>query len=505
MKRFVLLFILQIFIFGTVVADVTGGDKYLNSDLVIQTGEKYMPDSLIVMGDAKIQNNGLFETNVFVGDGVRLYLENHAVVNSGFNLGNDARIIQVIKDNADMVGVKFNVGYDVLVDGADGLALGSVLEFATDADVLHLRDSVLDINDVVGTISRNIEISGDVVLRANDFSRFYNVPFLENASGVGTVRLYGGTGDPLFADVVRFDDNKLYFGRVRETDYVKIFNDGRGVFLNNLRVNNPNDGLLGAMDMADSMDALRHIMMRSVRFNPGLLRDVIGVVNSVNMMGYNFDTGAGANVIVADDFNSYGLNFSVYENLTDNFAGMVSLRIGNIEYENWLDKFDGNYFGGDVAFWWDLSDKIWVRAIGGLTYGVFDTGRVFYDDKILNSPDVLAGFLYTDFGYDFDLFDMLKLRLWGGVENNLYVVSGVDYSDRALRGGMSVGCSVDMMGIRYDYNVGLDANTDSKIGVFGRIGFWSDMDAIGGDATAGVMRMFDMLAYKVALNVRWMF
>ncbi len=505
MKWFVSFFVLLILNFDAVAADVFAGDKYLSSDLVVHNGERYMPDSVHITDDIKIENNGLFQTEVFVDDGVRLYLENHAVINSSFNLGSDARIIQVINDNADMVGVKFNVGYDVLVDGADGLALSNVLEFATDADVLHLRDSVLDINDIAGTISRNIEIGGDVVLRANDFSRFYDVPFLENASGVGTVRLYGGAGDPLFADVVRFEDNKLYFGRVRETDYVKIFNDGCGAFLNDLRINNPNDSLLGAMDRADNMDALRHIMMRSVRFNPGVLQDVIGVVNSVNMMGYIFDTAAGANVIIADDFNSYGAKFSVHENLTDNISGAVSLRIGNIEYENWLDKFDGNYFGGDISFGWDLSDKIWLRAIGGLTYGIFDTGRVFYDNKVMNSPDVLAGFLYADFGYDFDLFDMLKLRLWGGVENNFYVVSGVDYYDSALHGGMSVGWSVDMMGIRYDYSAGMDTNTDSKIGVFGRIGFWSDMDAIGGDATAGVMHVFDMLAYKVALNMRWMF
>lgn len=505
MKWFALFLFLLFSNFDAMAADVFAGDKYLNSNLVVHNGERYMPDSVHITDDIKIENNGMFQTDVFVDDGVRLYLENHAVINSSFNLGSDARIIQVIKDKADMVGAEFNVGYDVLVNGADGLALYSVLEFATDADILHLRDSVLDINDVTGTISRNIEIGGDVVLRANDFSRFYDVPFLENVSGMGIIRLYGGTSDPLFADIVRFEDNKLFFGRVRETDYVKIFNDGYGAFLNDLRVNNPNDGLLGAMDRADSMDALRHIMMRSVRFNPGVLRDVIGVINSVNMMGYNFDTGAGANAIIADDFNSYGVNFSVHKKLTDNFTGMASLRIGNVEYENWLDKFDGNYFGGDVSFGLDLSDKIWVRAIGGLTYGVFDTGRVFYENKVVNSPDVLAGFLYTDFGYDFDLFDMLKLRLWGGVENNLYVVSGVDYYDRALRGGMSVGGSVDMMGIRYDYDVGVDANTDSKIGVFGRIGFWSDMDAIGGDATAGVMHVFDTLAYKVAFNLRWMF
>lgn len=505
MKWFALFLFLLFSNFDAMAADVFAGDKYLNSDLVVHNGERYMPDSVHITDDIKIENNGMFQTDVFVDDGVRLYLENHAVINSSFNLGSDARIIQVIKDKADMVSVEFNVGYDVLVDGADGLALYSVLEFATDADILHLRDSVLDINDVTGTISRNIEIGGDVVLWANDFSRFYDVPFLENVSGMGTIRLYGGTSDPLFADVVRFEDNKLYFGRVRETDYVKIFNDGYGAFLNDLRINNPNDALLDAMDRADSMDALRHIIMCSVRFNPGVLRDVIGVVNSVNMMGHIFDTAAGANVIIADDFNSYGAKFSVHKKLTDNFTGMASLRIGNVEYENWLDKFDGNYFGGDVSFGWDLSDKIWVRAIGGLTYGVFDTGRVFYENKVVNSPDVLAGFLYTDFGYDFDLFDMLKLRLLGGVENNLYVVSGVDYYDRALRGGMSVGCSVDMMGIRYDYDVGLDANTDSKIGVFGRIGFWSDMDAIGGDATVGVMRVFDTLAYKVALNMRWMF
>ena len=215
MKQLVLFLFLLLSNFGAMAADVFAGDKYLSSNLVVHNGESYMPDSVHITDDIKIENNGLFQTDVFVDAGVRLYLENHAVINSSFNLGSDARIIQVINDSADMVGVKFNVGYDVLVDGADGLALSNVLEFATDADVLHLRDSVLDINDIAGTISGNIEIGGDVVLRANDFSRFYDVPFLENASGVGTIRLYGGAGDPLFANVVRFEDNKLYFHILR--------------------------------------------------------------------------------------------------------------------------------------------------------------------------------------------------------------------------------------------------------------------------------------------------
>lgn len=502
MKRFMLFLALLFLNFDAIAFDVFGGNKYLYSNFVVHYAEKYMPDSVHITDDIKIENNGLFQTDVFVDDGVRLYIENHAVIHSNFDLGNNARIIQVVNDNADMVSVEFNVGYDVLVDEADGLALDGVLEFATNADVLHLRDSVLDINNVAGTISRNVEIGGDVVLQANDFSGFYDVPFLENVSGVGTVRLYGGAGDPLFADVVRFEDNKLYFGRVREMDYMKIFNDERGVLLNDWRVTNPKDNLLNVMDEADSMDALRNIMMQSVRFNPGVLRDVIAVINFANVMDYNFDAGAGVAAVLSDDFNSYGLKISVRENLTDDFAGAISLRIGNVEYENWLDKFDGNYFGGDVYFGWDLSDKVWARAIGGLTYGIFDTGRVFYDNKVVDSPDVLAGFLYADFGYDFDFFDVLNLRLWGGVENNLYVVSGVDYYDFAVRGGVVVGRSVDMMGIRYDYNVGIEANTDSKISAYGRIGFWSDMDAIGGDATFGVMRVFDTLAYKVALNVQ---
>ena len=101
-----------------------------------------------------------------------------------------------------------------------------------------------------------------------------------------------------------------------------------------------------------------------------------------------------------------------------------------------------------------------------------------------------------------NIFEVFDLSVWGGVENNFYAVDNAGEFECAMRLGGAINKSVELMGFGYSYAVGVDVNTDARVSFLGRIGFWSEMDMIGGDATFNVMHVFDMSVYKLTLNAR---
>ena len=73
---------------------------------------------------------------------------------------------------------------------------------------------------------------------------------------------------PTFSD-------EVFLKLVRETDYTKIFDDERGDFLENIRLNNPDDKTLLALDNANDADEMNSIMNSSYLFNPMILMNPV--------------------------------------------------------------------------------------------------------------------------------------------------------------------------------------------------------------------------------------
>ena len=94
-----------------------------------------------------------------------------------------------------------------------------------------------------------------------------------------------------------------------------------------------------------------------------------------------------------------------------------------------------------------------------------------------------------------------------------FVGVGADYTDvekyQAQRNygvvGMDIRYDYDMLGIKYNYGIGINVNTNSELEFMGCVGFWGDMDGVGGDFSASVVSMADITSYRISVNARAIF
>ena len=507
---FLLVFLSPGFGYGATIinGDVQYGIKYIDSSLVIGNNITYAPDSLFVTETILLENNGVLETDVYVCDICDLFVKNRGVINSDFYLGDASRLFQVVTDENDMIYADFGVEYSVLLDGANNLSLDSVLDFVDDAGLLVLKNSVLDINGVAPGLDRPIEIAGDISLRISELDNLYERVFFENVSGNGVVYLITDRPDVLFSDVAYVTDGKLVFSRVRETDYVKIFNNDLGFYLNSLRIQNPNDTLLVRLDDATSMNQLHDIMSRTVRLNPDVLLDLMRGVDVMTRVA-KLNPGYGMLIepmfILSDDFNVRGLGVGYSDSIINKLDLAFFIRVGDIRYESDFDDFAGLFYGLDLMANYSFDNNVFIRGEVGLAHYVFDIGSAFYQGNIVSSPAGITAGLGMDTGYEFNISDSFSVSPFVGLEYLYNEVEMESFGVFRSRVGARLGYAYEVMGIGYNYDVFVNVNSELDCEFMGRVAFWSDLDALGGDISFGIGDVDANKMYKISIGARAQF
>ncbi len=497
---------------AAVCADIVNGsvwlgDKYARSDLVIGTDVMYAPDTLFVTETILLENNGELKTDIYLCDRCDLFVKNRGVIDSNFYLGEYARLFQVVSGNADMVSGGFMVPYSVMIDGVDDLSLAHVIDFANMADEIILKNSVLDINGVTSGIEVPITIEGDVIFKIDDLGDLYDVVFMKNVSGSGTVRVLSDNADRLFSDVAYIRDGNLIFTRVRETDYSKIFGDELGAFLDSLRMRDSEDDLINALDAANDMNELHRVMTKSARLNPDVLLNIIRVVGVIFRDDYMRNGGVLLNPFMgwSNDFYVWGLNLGYVVNVDENFRLGIVGHVGDIEFKSDVDVFSGVIYGVGFMAEYTFENNLFVRGGLDVLRYVFDIDCALYENNIVTGPVGIGLNLESSVGYKFKVADSFWSVPFVGV--------GADYTDvekyQAQRNygvvGMDIRYDYDMLGIKYNYGIGINVNTNSELEFMGCVGFWGDMDGVGGDFSASVVSMADITSYRISVNARAIF
>lgn len=512
MKPVLILLFLFLFPVAGMCADVINGsvwfgNKYVSSDFVIGTGVVYAPDSLSVTETINLVNNGELKTDIYLCDRCDLLVRNRGKIESNFYLGDSAKLVQVVMNNADMVAGDFGVPYSVKIKNSDNLSLAHVIDFANMADNIILNNSILDINGVAAGIEQSITIEGDVIFKVDDLGGLYDAVFMKNISGNGVVYLVSNNTDVLYSDVAYIRDGNLVFTRVREIDYSKIFGDDLGRFLDSVRIRDVNDKLISALDGANDLDGLHHVMNKSARLNPNVLSHFMRVIGGVFRDDYVSELGVVLNPIVgwSDDFYMKGLNFRYVADVVEKLRLGVVGRVGDIEYESDVDEFLGQFYGVGLMAEYVAENNLFVRGGFDILRYVFDIDYAFYDNDIVTKPVGIGIYLETDIGYKFKIGDSFCFMPFVG--------AGADYTDvekyqsRRNYGlvGMDISYDYDMLGIKYNYGVGVNADTDLEFDFMGRVGFWGDVDGVGGNLSVGVVSIADIMAYKISVNARAIF
>ncbi len=509
MKRSCLILLCHLFLPSFVFAgdyrfDVSGGDVILSDDSLIYTGVAFEPLSVRTTETLQIDNYGTINSEFFVCDGCDLYIKNVGEFKADINLGTNSSLIQVVNNSNDMNALSFSGDFDVLVENDSMITLGEVVNFANRADKIILKDSVLKIDGVIG-LYKTIELRGKVDLVADDLTQFYGTPVLTNITGDGSVRIINNNPDVLYADVGFINDGTLYVKRVRETDYVKIFKDDTGKFLNELRVVNPNDSLFDVLDCASDMVSLRYAMEKSVRFNPEILVRSLNVLHMFDRLETNTSENAlsfSPFVIWSNDFNLYGLNVGLSGRVMTGLDVWGGLRVGVLEYDSDLDAFSGQVWGANFGAKYTMKNNLFVRANLGADVMNVDVGNVLYDDVIYMNPHSMSGALSIDFGYGYSLQHNFYFEPFVGIKSDWWYVENVSEFNTDVIVGLGAGYSYSMLGLHYDYFIRGIAMANGDVGVSGRVGVWSEFDAFGGDVEISAVQMYGAMNYKIAFNAR---
>ena len=186
------------------IADSFEGDEFstvinLTTDSVVYENVLFNPTVVNVDDTIDFINNGRVYTNFSICDGCEFFIYNRGDFVVDFDLGNNAKVVQVVSNATEWMPIETDVKYTLMIDGVDGLNLGNGFNGDTLNNII-LKDSVLNISDVILMSGVNIDLRGDIVLMADDLGGLYDMPIISNVSGDGCVRIVSNNENPLYAD-----------------------------------------------------------------------------------------------------------------------------------------------------------------------------------------------------------------------------------------------------------------------------------------------------------------
>lgn len=471
----------------------------MDSNVIVASGVDFEVSNIVVDGSYVFINNGAVVADIEICDGCRLEIYNRGVFDVSFSLGDNASVVQVVSDTADLSSIGFDVNYSVRVDGADGLKLSDIMRVGNLADEVLLTDSfvVWDTYDFDANI---LKLSGDVKLEFNDIESMLGQPIISGvASGAHIQIVSDGNVNPIFALKTYVYDSDVYLMLARETDYTKILDNNLGGFVNSLRSDLSAGGLMNALDGAMSMDGISQIMADSVRIAPINLMKSVAMINVFNMNDFSDGIGVRAGYVMADGFDGYGITLDA--NVSDTGVRLYGNRI---IAENYGDVYSGMMFGGDVRARFE-NNVGFIRGMVGGSVTSFDITNVFDGNMSVDNPTGYSMYGVFDIGRNIYSDNGFWVSPYVGGTVNYTKILNQNESVWLGRAGVEAGYNFEMLGIKYDYSV--RANLDTNIDAFiaGRIGFMSVMDMIGGYVEVGYINNKIGQGCKISAGLNFMF
>ncbi|MDR1361174.1 MAG: hypothetical protein LBJ18_02590, partial [Rickettsiales bacterium] len=386
------------------------GPYNISQNTTVFAGATVAFPSIHITDSVSLQNMGVILSPIFIDPGNQLNFQNSGVAGDIF-IGENSTLTQIIKSSADITRLSvINSGGSFFVlagGGGESLSLRDIMRAASGADKIILENTVLVIDGAAAggramafNFDPVLEIRGEVFIDLTGTDLYDGMNLLKDISGEGAINIRGAGLSGLYrADAVRVG-NSINLQIARETDYEKVFGAGdmRGIFLNNAR--GASQGLLAAMDSAESESELNQIMQRSVAFNP------VNLMLPVKLMSAFWgdeqrviDEGVGGITAIAGN----GLGLYLYEFgaefSRDDFSFSVSAHTGNFS-QTGLEDFAGKIYGGAARA---AIKKNYVKAslLIGADYAEFYAPPIYGSDS--QNPNGIS--FRGDFGLSARAYD----------------------------------------------------------------------------------------------------
>lgn len=499
--------------FGYIDSDIYGTAITFDGNVAISENSTVAVGDIDIAGSLFINNRGMINADFNICDGCRLYIQNSGDISGRFNPGENAGVTQVIRGNADVTDIGLTDGFDILVYGAERVSLYGVMNIGAHADKIVLNDSSLVMDGNVlrlnGSGSPDIELSGDIVIYLNSIRDIGHDPILRNVSGDGAVYFRTPDSDALFAITSYIADGNVFARIVRETDYVKILGADPGAFINSLRGTTDDDGLLAALDRAETMSELRGVMSRSVRLNPINLMRPIRAFQSYEILTPHAvpelrEISIMPSVAVGKDFYLYAAKLSASLRIVDGMVIGVSAYVGQGDVSDDINEFSASMFGAGIRADYNGGGMV-ARTVAGISFASFDSGPVYSDGDTIINPDGISFYAASDLGMRFDFDSGIYAVPFAGIITDVSHVANDGDFNFGARIGTDVGFASGGGDIRYDYTIRFTASSVGAVGVAVRMSFWSPWDGAGGDVELTAINDEYGISGQIAIHAKFEF
>jgi hypothetical protein len=244
-------------------------------------------------------------------------------------------------------------------------------------------------------------------------------------------------------------------------------------------------------------------MSDSARLNPDVLLSAMYKMDQALRIGGRFRTNgllAGSVFVFSDDLYVRGLDFA-YSNVFESGLNLsLGLSVGDVEYESKLDGFDGLFYSVDLMFDYSLDTDIVFRGDVGFSYYMFDIDSVYYHNRVFAQPDGIGLYTAADVRYTIVNVDSFSVVSFVGTGYSYNKIETYDNRTFYAYTGVDVGYMFEMLGIRYNYDLSANVNSDLDFGIIGRVAFLSEIDMLGGEVSVGILNIDDSKMYVVSVG-----
>ncbi len=477
------------------------------------------------MESMELINHGVIVGPISVTDSVSVIIRNYGVIDSMFSCTTCGRINQFITGDGDINPIPGLSGHHVVVDNGTGeINLNDIIAAAGNAGRIVLTGSGIAID--IGTIGAHPDIefnpgesiaggpgSVSFIIYGWDENWDESQPILTGIVETYADANYGGARfegvDSMFAPYAELvGNNSLYARFARETNYGRVFENELGDWLDDLRDENPDDGLLAALDAARNRAGLRDVLSRSMRTNPIKLMDPVRSFNTFMLGDHIHDLAFG---IVAEPFYIYSGDFSVLGGgvgvsgrVAKNLVAKFGAYVGKMDYNSDLDNFNAMIYGANFGAMYKDSD-FYARAIGTVSSAKFSDIEIFDGTRGVKNPSGLSGAGIVDGGLVFRLFDEFDLTPFVGVRFDYADVLDFNDTDVNMRLGVNIDKETIVDGNRYAFGISAVGQTNGDI--YGSIytDIMSVVDGVGGRLQFGILNDDFGMSYRISLDAKFAF
>ena len=380
-----------------------GDSIHIRDDVFLAPQSVIDADKIYVDNAATIINHGKIHGDIIVADGTDVVIQNCGSITGEIIVGHDATLTQMITSADDLRQINVWGDYTIRVHGDENLNLADIQRIGAFANEIILDNATIVIDGPTGIrlLRRrvpDIKLVGEITVDVDADMVTDGDILMSGVSGDGAVLVHVSGLDDLFTATTYNSSGNLYLNIIRETDYLKILDPRRGVFMNAMRDMMPDDKLVRAMDTAQSRDELEHLMARSVRFNPTNLMQVANIFNTFHLAAP--DVADGFDIRYDHIFNGHlnlpGLTIGLgakFGPLSVGISGYAAL----MDYADDLNEFSGTTLGGDIRAMMDF-DIFWMRGVFGMSVTEFDVGPVLGADDIYINPRGRSSYAMIDAG-----------------------------------------------------------------------------------------------------------